>query len=119
METCPKCNSTHIARDLRFILDGADNGALRVGKQIAKKETGFWTLKPNHPNFVVMKVKPAVCTDCGHVELIAEGDLKDALQIAVPNERRRPVAEILQAGAILVTIFIVGAIFIELYLLLF
>ena len=119
METCPKCNSTHIARDLRFFLDGADNGALRVGKQIAKKETGFWTLKPNHPSFVVMNVKPAVCTDCGHVELIAEGDLKDALQIAVPNERIRQVAEMLQVGAVLLTIFVVGAIVIGLYLLLF
>ena len=119
METCPKCNSTHIARDLRFFLDGADNGALRLGKQIAKKETGFWTLKPNHPEFVVIKVKPAVCTDCGHVELIAEGDLKVSLQIGVPDEAEKAGRTLLQAGTILVITFIVAAIGIGLYLLLF
>ena len=116
VETCPKCNSTHIARDLRFYLDGADNGALRVGKQIArKKETGFWTLKPNYPEFVVLKVKPEVCTDCGHVELIAEGELRDSLQMSASDERRSPVAQTLQAGAILEIVFIVVAICLGLY----
>ena len=117
VETCPKCKSTHIARDLRFFLDDADNGALRLGKQISqKKETGFWTLKSNDPKFVVLKVKPAVCTDCGHVELIAEGELRDSLQMGVSDERRSPVAEILQVGIGLVIAFIVAAIVLGLYL---
>jgi len=110
METCPKCSSAQIARDLRFFLPGASNdGSLPVGKMF-ERPVNFWTVN-TLPITVQANLRVEICTDCGHAEFSAPnyyGDRKELLKQKTLHNTPKPRQSILQPILLVVIICLVA-----------